>query len=254
MIIFLKGGTFDRGKQLKNRIFLSTIVLSIEMTDLSLCTKEQLIEMLKQKESGDCTQNSLTDVEDPCHYKPIRAGQSQCTDNSANAWGYCKKHSRTVQAQKARDKWETQKIESYPSIDAKLNEVENNILEKEEDKVVEDKKQKAPSAQKPRRQKVIKPNVWGRYEDTETHIVFNPSDSCAYGVQNPTGEVFGLSQKHIAICEKNGWGYKNSELSDSDEIETSEEEEDDEEEEESEEEDDEDDDESGEDDDENDDE
>jgi hypothetical protein len=57
------------------------------------------------------------------------------------------------------------------------------------------------------RTKIIKPNYWGRYEDPETGIVFNPKDKTAYGVQDPTGAVHGLTKEHIKICIKNGWNY-----------------------------------------------
>lgn len=71
-------------------------------------------------------------------------------------------------------------------------------------------KAKAPAkgVQKPvTRTKIIKPNYWGRYEDPETGILFNPKDKTAYGIQDPTGAVHGLTKEHIKICIRNGWSY-----------------------------------------------
>jgi hypothetical protein len=56
--------------------------------------------------------------------------------------------------------------------------------------------------------KTIKPNQWGRFEDPDTGIVFDPKSRTAFGVQNhKTGKVESLSEKHIAICKKYKWKY-----------------------------------------------
>ena len=70
------------------------------------------------------------------------------------------------------------------------------------------------------RRKYIRANIWGRYEDPDSHICFDPKTRVAYGVQAKNGEVVALSPHHIAICEKNGWEYNapyDDESSDSDE-------------------------------------
>ena len=56
--------------------------------------------------------------------------------------------------------------------------------------------------------KRIFPNKWGRYEDPDTHIVFDGQTKRAYGVQDhKTGKILALSQKHIDICNARTWGY-----------------------------------------------
>ena len=90
------------------------------------------------------------------------------------------------------------------------------------------------------RKKILRRNLWGRFEDNETHILFDPKTRCAYGVQDPTGAVHSLSGYHISVCKKNGWNYTVCEESSSEESSSeessSEEESEEEEEEESEEE------------------
>ncbi len=56
--------------------------------------------------------------------------------------------------------------------------------------------------------KKIGPNTWGRFEDPETNIVFDPKTKLAYGVQDhTTGKVIALTTNHIAVCNKHGWKY-----------------------------------------------
>ncbi len=56
--------------------------------------------------------------------------------------------------------------------------------------------------------KKITANAWGRFEDTDTGIVFDPSTKSAYGVQDHiTGKVNTLTLKHIEICKRHQWKY-----------------------------------------------
>ena len=56
--------------------------------------------------------------------------------------------------------------------------------------------------------RVIKPNKWGRFEDLETGILFDPKSKAAYGVQDRrTGKVLALKPKDIEVCEKYRWKY-----------------------------------------------
>ena len=64
------------------------------------------------------------------------------------------------------------------------------------------------AAEPPMRKRVITPNKWGRFEDLETGIIFDPRTKAAYGVQDhSTGKVKALTPAHIKICEKYKWKY-----------------------------------------------
>jgi hypothetical protein len=66
----------------------------------------------------------------------------------------------------------------------------------------------APKPPPPTKKKIIRPNVWGRFEDPDTCIVFDHTTSRAYGLQDrSTGRVLPLREKEIKICMANGWGY-----------------------------------------------
>jgi hypothetical protein len=57
-------------------------------------------------------------------------------------------------------------------------------------------------------QKKIRPNQWGRFEDPDTNIVFEPATKMAYGVQDHiSGKVVKLTPKHIEICKRHQWAY-----------------------------------------------
>lgn len=60
----------------------------------------------------------------------------------------------------------------------------------------------------------LRPNFWGRYEEKQTGLVFDPETKAAYGVQDPSGSVYRLTKKHIRICEQKGWAYICSDESD----------------------------------------
>ena len=253
------------------------------MTDLSSLSKEQLLQLLQQKEAAEQLQSQgipprsaaavaaaspkkESAVGGPCHYRPVRSNQGACTDPAMSEWGFCKKHSRTVQARKACEKWEAenappqaspiaspvQAVSQPPPIstgttrvdlDAELDRLEGEVLEEEDVDAMEQlaranakktrpvrsrvqeeispaksggrraKASRPKAARKPAvRKKVIRPNFWGRFEDTETHIVFDPTTKCAYGVQDATGKVLALTAKHITICERNGWNYNAPEV------------------------------------------
>jgi len=272
------------------------------MADLSSLSKEQLLQLLQQKEAAEQLQSQgippqsaaaataaspkkESAVGGPCHYRPVRSNQGACTDPAVSEWGFCKKHSRTVQARKAHEKWEAentppqaspvaspvqtpvQAVSQPPPIstgttrvdlDAELDRLESEVLEEEDVDAMEQfaranakktrpvrsrvqeeispakpksggrrakaspaKRSAKPKAQASRpkaarkpavRKKVIRPNFWGRFEDTETHIVFDPTSKCAYGVQDATGKVLALTTKHITICERNGWNYNAPEV------------------------------------------
>ncbi len=306
------------------------------MSDLSSLTKEQLIELLRQKENTEQLQSqgitaaapessvqpetqaeveSSTHVESEspvqpsiCQYSSFRSNQGPCQEPVVTEWGFCKKHSKTVQARKAHGKYETRKtpppqnvdlpppktvletvsppsqpindVVHHSTVDRELNRIEEkdevseekvDVIEKfshtnaqntkirrhvnEQTSTTKPKKSKdksktivkspiakrsPPLLTKPAKEKhtksspppkvssspkkseiparkgvqmpvtkkkVIRPNYWGRFEDTETNILFDPTTKHAYGVQDSTGKILALTPKHISICEKNGWDY-----------------------------------------------
>jgi len=229
------------------------------MADLSSLTREQLLELLKQKdveEKQPIPEQHPSLIGKPCHFRPTRSNQKQCTGISITDWGFCKRHSRTVQAKRAREIWEAQdskeeQIEEVPivyppakivepvqppapvqptipvqpistDIDEEITQLtaqiknvdieENKSKKKAAKTLVRPQVEMTSKTKKPRRKrqiktKKIKPNHFGRYEDTDSHIVFEPASKRAYGVQLPNGDLGALTANHIAICNKNGWGY-----------------------------------------------
>lgn len=223
--------------------------------DLSLLTKQQLQALLAEKEKLEAKENNV-DVA-VCKYKPLKAGYSPCQELPSTAWGYCKKHSRTVQARQAQREYEEKNRPSIPqeteepSIDLVSPEpgpkpnvsetLEESQKEAEEiEKEAEENSKKVevrkPSTNrkpaKPKKgvkkraakKKVIRKNQWGKYEDPDSHIVFDPVSKVAYGVQDSSGKVFALSEHHIRICQVNGWDYNDLNDSSSEEYESSSEE------------------------------
>ena len=41
-----------------------------------------------------------------CSFTPVRSNQNVCRDEVVTEWGFCKKHGRSMQAKRARDKYE----------------------------------------------------------------------------------------------------------------------------------------------------
>jgi hypothetical protein len=156
------------------------------MTDPSTLTKEQLLALLKQKEGEQKT----------CLHKPTRT-KTQCANPADSEWGFCKKHLNTVQSKKAKKNYEQKqaeivKTEQQPEVE-KSSPIKQQKLGKPRKTVT--------------RTKRIGPNRWGRFEDPETHILFNPATKCAYGIQKSNGEIATLTSSHIKICKHNGWDY-----------------------------------------------
>ena len=212
--------------------------------DLSSLSKEELLTLLAAKgvtqapasaplQEEQSSQEKLVS-QDRCKYKPLKGDAKQCPEPVTTSYGYCKKHSRTVQAKKAKEEFDAAnqkpqvevKVDSVKEVEKENSKHEDEVdderdleLEKElrkmEEKVMRDEGKKKPV----KRKKIISPNKWGRFEDTETHIVFDPVKRCAYGVQDhKTGNVNALSKSHIDICKRNLWSYTvSSEYEDDDE-------------------------------------
>jgi hypothetical protein len=284
--------------------------------DLNSLSKEQLIALLEKKSEKVNNDEMLKSQGIPpssentveiCQFRPIKGNQPPCNLESSTPYGFCKKHSRTVQARRAEKAWEethkaqeqnqeppepepvpepvpipepeqkpeqTQTAKTVPSrvpmpvperqpfrentsvdkLAEQLGNMEKRILQKAqhaEKKSKEKSSKHAPATSKTRtssayqttqksapnkkmhksshsstkkapvkekskvqarppqpKTKKIKPNIWGRYEDLDTHILFDPTTKQAIGVQNRNGTVSALGKKHISICKKLGWKYR----------------------------------------------
>jgi len=208
--------------------------------DPSNFTLAQIQELLREKMlKENPTEQKVTEK---CSFVPKRANQVPCTDNSFYHYGelhYCKKHGRTVQAINAKKEQEDllrqaqlwKEAELHNSVAPKIEETQlkEEVVPKPEEKVVEKVVEEPkpvipePSTKvdevskitikktksKPKIVKrVIKANKWGRFEDTETGIVFDPDSKSAYGVQNrKTGGIYPLTEKEINICNLYKWKY-----------------------------------------------
>lgn len=58
-------------------------------------------------------------------------------------------------------------------------------------------------------------NIFGRFEEPRTHLLFDPETHEVYGVQGQTGNVLPLANKHYEICRKKGWKYYEDDESES---------------------------------------
>ena len=217
----------------------------IDLSSLSSLSVEQLQELLRAKKAENPGNES--EPQNVCSFVPKRANQLPCTEVAVFHYGdyhCCKKHNRTVGAINAKKEWQEQNrlaepvqepteeptaeptvvepvVEDTPEPKVELvaEPVVEPAVEKPVEKVVEKVVEKpAKEVSKPILKKtkskplivkrVIKANKWGRFEDRETGIVFDPDSKAAYGVQNKkTGRVDPLSQKEIDICNRYKWKY-----------------------------------------------
>jgi len=113
------------------------------MVDVSSLSAKQLRELLKKKEeleSQDISNSSPENGDDSldksddkdksikliepikvlCKYKPIRANQKPCTEESNTEFGFCKAHCRTIQGKKAREIFELAKSSEKELSEASL--------------------------------------------------------------------------------------------------------------------------------------
>jgi hypothetical protein len=160
---------------------------------------------------------------------------------------FCKKHNRTVQAlnckkayeeaeaqakaeavlKKVQDELEAVKAAAKADI-AKADVVKAETAKKETTKkdsnikkAIKEETKKAvklgKSSKKTAKSSLKKPavvkrkikqNKWGRYEDSETGILFDPQTKAAFGVQDrKKGRILPLNKNAIDTCEKYGWKY-----------------------------------------------
>lgn len=117
-----------------------------------------------------------------CIYRPTRGKYTKCENDVNTDYGYCSKHSSTLQAKKAKDKYED------------LTKFEEKSEEEEE-------------LEEPVKITAVR-NKWGNYEHKETGIVFDPSTRYAYGIQKKNGDVHSLKPDDVRLCIEYGWKYK----------------------------------------------
>lgn len=196
--------------------------------DIENLSKEELVRLIKSQKPNP----QKTEI---CKFRPLKQNLPPCTEPSINPWGFCKKHSKTIQALNAEKEYEEhKKIEEQKKKDEEYaREIEKLKLEQKKAQPppapIKQQVTNPPARQVTTKKIIIKPNKYGRYEEPESHILFNFETKCAYGVQGPNGKVTALTPKHIAICEKNKWKY-NKIVEDSDDDEEEEEDDDAEEE------------------------
>lgn len=211
--------------------------------DISSLTVDQLRELLRVKilQEAPGSEVLTSASSDTCSFIPKRANQVACTERAFHHYGgfhYCKKHGRTVQAINAKKEWEDQirdeknlqKAETFeplpePSVEVPVEQVasppanapeepkeapvEPRASSPKVEPVLEKKKHIKKTKSKPMIVKrVITANKWGRFEDRETGIVFDPDSKSAYGIQNrKNGRVDPLTKREIEICNRYKWKY-----------------------------------------------
>jgi hypothetical protein len=157
-----------------------------------------------------------------CSFVPTRKNQSACKNPIIVSFGdrhYCKDHKRTVQAKKEQEKWAKEEEEKLKQ---KMEEQDSESSdEEEEDKTDEDEEEEqeqketiekfrnlsTTKSENVTKKKIYK-NKYGRFEDPDTHFVFDPKDKLVYGVQdNVTGKVRSLTERDIQKCINRKWRY-----------------------------------------------
>ena len=87
------------------------------MSEFSQLSKEEQEAILRMRKKATKPKESKTPQDSPkesdnalveiCKYVAGKGGKEKCVDNSGTPYGFCKKHSRTVQAKKAREEYES---------------------------------------------------------------------------------------------------------------------------------------------------
>lgn len=132
---------------------------------------------------------------DRCLFVPTRANQKACTETPTTRWGFCSKHSRTVQSKEAKKRFEDSIKEEQ---EQKLKALDDELAQELADLVdSSDEEEKM----------VISPNYWGRFEERDSGIVFDPDTKNAYGIQAEDGLIEPLDEEAIKTCIENGWRY-----------------------------------------------
>lgn len=199
----------------------STMSSLVDPTTLSV---DQLLNLLNNKK----LENTQKQNDPHCSFKPTRLNQTICDEAPEIFYGnlgYCNRHRRTVQALNAKKNMEEvannsliqkshdMQPKNIESEEKKKDDQIPEVLEKsgKESSEISEKKTKTIPIKETIKtviKKKISPNKWGRFEDPDTGIIFDPKTKKAFGVQDhKTGKILPLSQKHILICKKYKWGY-----------------------------------------------
>lgn len=161
------------------------------------------LEALLQKKKG--SKNLPVEEVKKCSFKSTKSPYDQCEVVATTMYGdvgYCKDHTKSVQAKKSKKSWEENK--STPTPPPTREPTPPPLVEESLPKEEAPVDLKRPLSAK----KKVRKNQWGNFEDLDTNIVFSPDTKAAYGVQDhKTGKVVPLKDKHIEICKKYGWPY-----------------------------------------------
>lgn len=144
-------------------------------------------------------ETSTVDNTSVCKYLPSRGDKTPCIEEANTPYGFCKKHSRTIQAKKAKEEYEAKYEEPEADVPRELTPP----LPTTRPPPMLSSTKKDPQKKK----RIIKKNKWGRFMDPDTNIVFDPSTKEAYGVQMADGMLRSLGNEEIALCIKRGWNY-----------------------------------------------
>lgn len=126
-----------------------------------------------------------------CKYRPLRMSSCACQNEADTPWGFCNKHKRTVQSTEAKKEWDKR----------------NNSTQT-----------KGNTTRKTSKVKVkVTMNKFGKYEDRDTHLIFNPITKNVIGYQNPDGSVRALNSQDIQKCKERGWKYATIKVPEEDE-------------------------------------
>src|SRR5208282_1661164 len=131
-----------------------------------------------------------------CHFKSLRGNQPPCGNTNINEWGFCKKHTRTVQAKEAEAALlKAKELDKQRQLQELEEELANLTDDTGDDIASDDEKL------------IIQPNRYGRFEHADTGIVFNPDTNIAIGIQGDDGKLWPLDEEAIRQCVENGWLY-----------------------------------------------
>jgi hypothetical protein len=219
--------------------------------DYSSLSREELITLLRKKEDPlkqitpslppsppqqvISTQNAIVDnsLYGKCKFISTKGPHVPCTKLAVNSLGFCTTHKNTLQArtmaqkqadeekrkeeEKLREEEEKKRAEYRPQPPIRRFERRTeHYSDKHDKKSTKHKSKENKPEEEEEYSMIIKKNQFKNFEHPETHIVFNPINKKACGVQRKSGVVTPLRDKHIEICLEYGWKYElQSEESDS---------------------------------------
>lgn len=129
-------------------------------------------------------------------------------------WGFCKKHAKTIQSDIARKEFEKARVEEEVAAAVAAATGSKGVSQEEE---LPPKEPSPPKKKKPQIEKrIVRKNAHGLYEDTETHIVFDPVTKEATGKMGKMGRAVALTEKDKKLCRELGWKYKTDDDDDDD--------------------------------------